>query len=58
LEVGEEVEGEDHGAVGRVFEGHYAVGSRAGLDGGEDVFDADLWDDLVFGLWEALDCCL
>jgi hypothetical protein len=57
-EVGEEVEGEDHGAIGGVFEGDDALRSGAGLDGGEDVFDACLWDDLVFRLGEALDCCL
>ena len=56
--VGEEVESEDYGTVGRVFEGHDAMGGGAGLDAGEDLFDAGLRDDLVFGFWEALGRCL
>ena len=37
--VGEEVEGEDYGAVGGVFEGDDAVGCFTRLHRGEDVFD-------------------
>lgn len=50
-EVGEEVEGEDDGAVGGVFEGHDAAGGAAGGDGLEDVFDRGLGaqDEARFG---------
>ena len=30
------------------------MGCSTGLDGGKDVFDACLGDDLVFRLWKAL----
>lgn len=52
VEVGEEVEGEDDGAVGGVFEGDDAVGGGACLDGGEDVFNGDLGLEVVFGFGE------
>lgn len=56
--VAEEVEGYDDGAVGRVFEGDYAVGAGALFDGGEDVFDCDLGGEGVCCGFEAFDCCL
>jgi len=37
--VGEEVESEDYGSVGGVFEGDDAIVGFAGLDRGEDVLD-------------------
>lgn len=49
--VGEEVEGEDYGAVGGVLEGDDALGRGAGLNRGEDVFDAACWDEFVVGLF-------
>ena len=47
VQVGEEVEGEDHGAVGGVFERDNAAVCGAGLDGGEDIFDCDLRGERV-----------
>ena len=41
LQIGEEIEGEDYGAVGAVFERDHAVLSVSGLYGAEDVFDVD-----------------
>jgi hypothetical protein len=38
LEVGEEVQGEDYGAVGRILEGDHAAVCGAVLDCGEDIF--------------------
>lgn len=41
LQVGEEVEGEDYRAVGRVLEGNDAAVGSARLNRGEDVVDGD-----------------
>lgn len=58
LEVGEEVEREDDGAVGRVLDGHDAIVGGAGLDGREDVFDVDDRLEGVDGLVESVEGCL
>ena len=55
LQVCEEVEREDDGAIRGIFKGHDAVLRGATLYRGEDVLDADLWDGLVSRRrWEAV----
>lgn len=52
LLVREEVEGEDYGSVGRVFEWDHAVGGAVGLHAAEDVFDCGLREQGVRSLVE------
>jgi hypothetical protein len=49
IQVDEQIEGEDHGAIGGVFEWDDAEGVAGGglLHGGKDVFDGDLRCELV-----------
>lgn len=54
-QVGEQVEGEDDGAVARVLEGHHAAEGAPGLDRREDVFDGDLRQEIVLGLVECVE---
>ena len=56
--VGEEVEGEDDGAVGGVFEGDDAEVGLGRLDGGEDGRDAVLGDEGVEWGGEGGECGL
>ncbi len=46
-QIREEVESENHGAIGGVLKGDDALGDGAGLDGGEDVGDGRLGYDGV-----------
>ena len=39
VQVREEVQREDYGAIGGVLKGHDAICGLPGLHGGEDVFD-------------------
>lgn len=56
--VGEEVEGEDDGAVAGVLEGHHAAGGCARGDGGEDVFDARFGAEGESRVGEGVECGL
>ena len=50
--VREQIEGEDHGPVGRVLERDHAVGHRAGLHRGEDGFYRGPGYECIFVLGE------
>lgn len=52
MQVREEIQREDYGAIGGVLEGHDAVCGLSGLYGGEDVFDGCQRPDVVLWSWE------
>jgi hypothetical protein len=45
VNVADEIESKDYGAVAAVFKGDDAAVRGAVLDGGEDVCDGDLWGE-------------
>ncbi len=51
-QIREEVQSEDHRAIGGVLKGDHALRDGAGLDGGEDVGDGCLGYDGVVWLRE------
>ena len=53
LEIREEVQREDDGAIGGILKGHDAVGGCVVLDGGEDVFNGRLRNDRVLRFGKA-----
>lgn len=58
MEIGEEIESKDHGAIGGVFEGHNTVQCGACLNGGKDVFDGGVRHSFAVHFLESLYSCL
>lgn len=58
VQVGEEVECEDDGAVGAVLEGHHATLCAAILYCGKDILDGGLWCESMCVWRECVEGCL